>query len=600
MAAKETDGLTPMMRQYRRTKEELDADTILFFRMGDFYEMFFEDAHRAAAILGIATTKRAGVPMCGVPYHALDGYLAKVIRAGLKAAVCEQVEDPKTTKGIVRREITRIVTPGTVTEEAILDAQRANYLAAIFAGKKEAYGIAALELSTGELAVEEASSAATLIEALRRIAPSETLLSNEQHAALSPLFSQEITGAITTTEAWRFMTDQAVDELCHHFHVHSLEGYCGTSLTPLWANAAGALLHYVRHELRHPVNHVQSLHVRNNGAFLTLDECTCRNLDLLPTAGGRSEPETLLGVLDGTCTPMGKRLLRAWIRSPLRDVQAIEARQDAIQTFIDQRRLLSDLRVTLSATHDFERVMTRLSSGSGNGRDLRQLCDSLAQIPTLRTHLNNLTAPLLTTLRDSLTELPELTHELLDALVEAPPLTLKEGGIIRPGYNAELDEYRQAATQGRDWIANYQIQQQEATGIRTLRVRHNNVFGFYIEVSKGQLANVPESYERRQTVVNAERFITPELKELETRILGAEEKSLALEQRLFAVLRDMATARTADIQRAADALAGIDAIASFAECARRRNYVRPLIFDDDRLVITNGRHPVLDAALGMG
>ncbi|MDO4527813.1 MAG: DNA mismatch repair protein MutS [bacterium] len=593
--AKENDGLTPMMRQYRRTKEELDNDTILFFRMGDFYEMFFEDAHRAAPLLGVAITKRAGVPMCGVPYHAIDGYLAKVIRAGLKAAVCEQVEDPKATKGIVRREITRIVTPGTVTEEAILDAQRANYLAAVYVNKKDLYGIAVLELSTGELAVETAESPIALIEALRRISPSETLLSDEQAELLSPLLCHEITGAVTTTEGWRFMLDQASDELCHHFHVHSLEGYCGSDVTPLWVNAAGALLHYVRHELRHPVDHVRTLNVRNNGAYLTLDECTCRNLDLLPTPGGRPEAETLLGVLDGTCTSMGKRLLRAWIRSPLREVETIHARQAAVQVFIDRRRLLSDLRTTLSNTHDFERVMTRLSAGSGNGRDLRQLCDSLLQIPAIRAHLNDVDAPLLKSLSEALTDLPELSHELSNALEDTPPLTLKEGGIIRPGYNAELDGYREAASQGHTWIANYQAQQQEATGIRTLRVRRNNVFGFYIEVSKGQLANVPASYERRQTVVNAERFITPELKEYEQKIFGAQDKANALEYELFQQLRNKAVAHLAMLQQIATAVAQIDVLQGFADRALAQTFRCPTVNDSFDLNIRGGRHPMVEA-----
>ena len=304
--AKDPDGLTPMMRQYRRTKDELDENTILFFRMGDFYEMFFEDAHRAAPILGVAITKRAGVPMCGVPYHALDGYLAKVIRAGLKAAVCEQAEDPKQAKGLVRREITRIVSPGTVTEDAILDANTANYLAAVFAGKKgDAFGVAALELSTGVVLVEDAVGSAALIETWRRIAPSETLLSDEQLADLQPLLTREIAGAVTETEAWRFMADQATEMLTRQFKVHSLEGYYGSGATPLWVQAAGALLHYVKQELRRDIAHVRSIDVRSSNAFLTLDECTCRNLDLLPVPGGRPEQETLLGVLDGTCTPMG-------------------------------------------------------------------------------------------------------------------------------------------------------------------------------------------------------------------------------------------------------------------------------------------------------
>ncbi len=596
--AKETDGLTPMMRQYRRTKESLDEETILFFRMGDFYEMFFEDAHRAAPILGVTITKRAGVPMCGVPYHALDGYLAKVVRAGLKAAVCEQTEDPKTAKGLVRREITRIVSPGTVTEDAILDAGTANYLATVFAGKKEVYGLAALELSTGELIVEDVESVSALIEALRRIAPSETLISDEQRELLAPALHQEVVGALSTTEGWRFMADQATDTLCRHFGVHSLEGLCGTGALPHWVLCAGALLHYVRHELRRSVEHVRGVTVRHGGDYLTLDECTCRNLDLLPCPGGRPEQETLLGVLDGTRTPMGKRLLRAWIRSPLRDLAAIHARQAVVAELIATRRLLSDIRAALAEMRDLERVMTRLDGGSGNARDLRALADSLAQMPALRQLLQGAAAPLLCQLREALHDLPDLTDTLLRALVDDPPLTIREGGLIREGYNAELDAFRSAARDGHSWIAAYQAQQQEATGIRTLRVRHNNVFGFYIEVSKGQLANVPASYERRQTVVNAERFITPELKEYEARIFGAQDKADALEYELFQQLRLMACERLAEIQATANAIARLDVLQGFADRALALGYQRPTVDDSMELLVRGGRHPVVELQPG--
>ena len=593
--AKDPDGLTPMMRQYRRTKDELDENTILFFRMGDFYEMFFEDAHRAAPILGVAITKRAGVPMCGVPYHALDGYLAKVIRAGLKAAVCEQAEDPKQAKGLVRREITRIVSPGTVTEDAILDANTANYLAAVFAGKKgDAFGVAALELSTGVVLVEDAVGSAALIETLRRIAPSETLLSDEQLADLQPLLTREIAGAVTETEAWRFMADQATEMLTRQFKVHSLEGYYGSGATPLWVQAAGALLHYVKQELRRDIAHVRSIDVRSSNAFLTLDECTCRNLDLLPVPGGRPEQETLLGVLDGTCTPMGKRLLRAWIRSPLREVAAITERQEVVAELIQQRRLLSDVRAALCETRDFERVMTRLSGGSGNARDLRMLADSLLQIPMLRELLLSAESPLLVSLRKALVDLPELTHELTKALVDDPPLTVREGHLIRSGYNADLDQLRSAATDGHAWIARYQAEQQEATGIRTLRVRHNNVFGFYIEVSKGQLNLVPEHYERRQTVVNAERFITPELKEYESLIFGAQDKANALEYELFQALRAKACAALSDIQMLAGAVAKLDVLQGFADRALAADYQRPCVNDSLELTIREGRHPIVE------
>ena len=593
--AKDPDGLTPMMRQYRRTKEELDADTILFFRMGDFYEMFFEDAHQAAPILGVAITKRAGVPMCGVPYHALDSYLAKVIRAGLKAAVCEQAEDPKLTKGLVRREITRIVSPGTVTEDAILDAGSANYLAAVYANKKaDSFGIAALELSTGALLTEDAQGLPALIEALRRIAPSETLLSDEQAEALKPLLAHEVTGAVTETDAWRFMMDQATETLIRQFKVHSLEGYCGSGVHPLWIQAAGALLHHVKQELRRDLSHVRSLDVRSSSAFLTLDECTCRNLDLLPTPGGRPENETLLGVLDGTCTPMGKRLLKAWIRSPLRDVAAITERQDAVAEFIAHRRFLADVRAALCETRDFERVMTRLSGGSGNGRDLRMLADSLLQVPMLRELLTEAQAPLLNSVRELLVDLPDLTQELTRALVDDPPITIREGKLIRSGYNSDLDKLRLAATEGHSWIAKYQAEQQEATGIRNLRIRHNNVFGFYIEVSKGQLNNVPASYERRQTVVNAERFITPELKEYESLIFGAQDKANALEYELFQQLREKACAALSQIQQIAGAVARLDVLQGFADRALAADYHRPIVNDSMELTIREGRHPVVE------
>ena len=587
-----------MMRQYRRTKEELDEDTILFFRMGDFYEMFFEDAHRAAPILGVAITKRAGVPMCGVPYHALDGYLAKVIRAGLKAAVCEQAEDPKTAKGLVRREITRIVSPGSLTEEALLDAGRANYLAAVCMGRKAAFGVAALELSTGRLAVEEARDEGALTEALRRIAPSETLVADDQRDALAPALTPAVAGTLTSTEGWRFMADQAEDTLRHHFGVHSLEGFCGQGPLPLWVRAAGALLHYVRQELRRDVSHVRGLEVRQGGDFLTLDECTCRNLDLLPTPGGRPEAETLLGVLDGTRTPMGKRLLRAWIRSPLRDLAAIHARQDAVAALQADRRRLAELRAALAETRDLERVMTRLSGGSGNGRDLRALADSLGQVPAVRALLGQETTGRLATLRDALRDLPELTDELRRALVEDPPLTVREGGLFREGYNADLDAFREAARSGHDWVARYQAAQQEATGIRTLRVRRNNVFGFYIEVSKSQLALVPTTYERRQTVANAERFVTPELKEYESKIVGAQEKGNALEYELFQSLRLKAVGQLAPIQAIAAALAELDALQGFADRGLALGYRRPEVDDSMDLIIREGRHPIVELQPG--
>ncbi len=590
----EHDGLTPMMRQYRRTKEELDANTILFFRMGDFYEMFFEDAVRAAPILGVAETKRAGVPMCGVPYHALDGYLAKVVRAGLKAAVCEQVEDPKTAKGLVRREITRIVSAGTVIEDALLDAGCNNYVAAVWADEAhEQFGVAALEMSTGECLVEGCDSMGSLVESIRRIAPSETILSEEQRETFAALYDTGILGTVTEITTWRFGFELAEETLCQQLKVHSLEGYCGRE-RPLWVQAAGALFHVVRHDLRRTLEHVRDLTVRQHEAYLVLDECTCRNLDLLPYPGGVKEEETLLGVLDGTCNHMGHRKLRDWIRSPLRDVEAIRARQDAVKAFIRDRKMLNAVRAVLSATRDFERVLSRLSNASGNARDLRMVADSLAQIPMLRSVLEPAEVPLLQTLREQLSEIPELTETLLAALEETPPITVKEGGLIRVGYDAALDEFRQMAQHGHAWVAQYQQQQQEATGIKTLRVRHNSVFGFYIEVSKAQLHLAPAHYERRQTLVNAERFITPELKEYETKILGAQDKANALEYEIFNRLRDMTVMHLDAIRATANAVAMVDILQGFADRALALDYVCPTVDMSQTLDIVEGRHPIVE------
>lgn len=585
--------LTPMMRQYRNAQEGLDKDTILFFRMGDFYEMFFEDAVRAAPVLGISVTRRGGIPMCGVPYHAVDGYLAKVVRAGLKAAVCEQVEDPRTTKGIVRREVTRVVTPGTVLEDAILDSGTNNYIAAIYAHKVGGFGIAILDLSTAAFLVESCKDAAALIETIRRYAPSECLVPDDQRDhALADVLAAQCVRAVTETEQWRFAIDQASETLRRHFQVHSLEGFCGGECAT-WVQPAGALTHYVREVLHHDLKHLRTLTVRNNDEYLILDETTCANLDILPRPG-RVEEETLMGVFCETRTPMGKRLLRTWLRSPLRKASAITARQDAVADFIANRRMLNGLRGTLQNIRDLERLITRLCGNAGNARDLRALADSLNQIPLLSQTLVGATSSMLSTLDGRLNPLPELTSELLRAIADLPPVTIKDGGIIADGYSADLDELRTLATEGHTWIAHYQATQQELTGIRTLKVRRNNVFGFYIEVSRGQANQVPESYERRQTLVNAERFITPELKEYEQKIFGAQDKAYALELDLFTELRAKTSACMPQIQDTATAIAELDVLQCFADRALAMGYVRPLVDDSDVLMIKEGRHAIVE------
>jgi DNA mismatch repair protein MutS len=586
------EELTPMMRQYRRIKAELPEGVILLFRLGDFYEMFFEDARAAAPILGVALTQRAGTPMCGVPYHAIDAYLAKLIRAGKKAAICDQMEEPSQGKGIVRREVTRVVTPGTVTEDDILDAARNNYLAALYAGK--GLGLALLDLSTGAFMVEAVADATALAEHLKRYAPSECLIGREQRAdpRLAGLLSGGALGALTEIDDWTLEYDCAYDRLLRHFRVHSLEGY-GCEGQPALVCPAGALIHYVNEELHHHVGHIRAIQVRHARDFLMLDESTCVNLDLIPQRG-KAQEVTLLGVLNNTQTPMGARLLRSWLLRPLRQAAAIGARLDTVECFTKQRLVLNDLREKLTGVRDLERLIARIGTGRGNARDVKALAASLLPVPATRERMERVEDALLRDIATRLHPLPELADLIEAAIADTPAVGLKDGGIIRPGYNAELDELRGLASEGHAWLAKYQATEQERTGIKTLKVRHNRVFGFYIEVSKGQAGAVPPEYERRQTLVGAERYITPELKEYEQKIFGAQERSTAMEFELFNEIREKVVAQTALIQETADALAQLDALASLADRALALGYVRPQIVADDTLEIRDGRHPVIE------
>ncbi|MEI7898732.1 MAG: DNA mismatch repair protein MutS [bacterium] len=593
MAAEE---LTPMMRQYRRIKAELPEGVILLFRLGDFYEMFFDDARAAAPILGVALTQRAGTPMCGVPYHAIDAYLAKLIRAGKKAAICDQMEDTAQAKGIVRREVTRVVTPGTVTEDALLDAARNNYLAALYAGK--GLGLALLDLSTGAFTVEAVADASALAEYLKRYAPSECLVGREQRtdARLVEVIASGAAGALTEIDDWTLEYDCAYDRLLRHFRVHSLEGY-GCEGQSLLVCPAGALLHYVNEELHHNVDHIRGIQVCHAHEFLMLDESTCVNLDLSPQRG-KAQEVTLLGVLNNTQTPMGARLLRAWLVRPLRQAAAIGARLDTVECFTKQRLLLNDLREKLTGVRDLERLIARLGAGRGHARDVKALAVSLLPVPAIRERMERIEDALLRDIAMHVHPLPELVDLVHAAIADTPPASLKEGGIIRSGYNAELDELRGLASEGHAWLAKYQSSEQARTGIKTLKVRHNKVFGFYIEVSKGQAGAVPPEYERRQTLVSAERYITPELKEYERKIFGAQERSIAMEVELFNEIREKVVAQTAVIQETADGLAQLDTLAALADRALALGYVRPQIVTDDTLVIRDGRHPVIEQLPG--
>ena len=586
--------LTPMMAQYRQVRQRLPENTILFFRLGDFYEMFFEDAKTAAQILDIALTKRQGVPMCGVPHHSVDSYLAKLIRAGKKVAICDQVEDPAMAKGIVRREVTGIVTPGTVTQDTILTSAQNNYLAGL-CRVGSAGGLAMLDVSTGSFWVEESPDVGRLAETLRRFGPREVVVPSAQagDAVLKPALSGLSGTVITPCEEWVFQVEVARERLVRQFAVHSLEGF-GCEQSPAAVSAAGALLHYVQEELRRDVRHVRGLRVNVPSDFMALDEATSVNLDLVPRRTEDRGPYTLLGVLDATRTPMGARLLREWILRPLADVGRITRRLDAVESLVRDRALLRDSREALGGIRDLERLIARLSAGTGNARDLRALGHSLQALPALRTPLAGHADALLRELGEGITLLPDVADLIDRAIAEEPPAPVKEGGIIRKGYHAELDSLRSAATDGRQWLAEFQAHEQARTGIKTLKVRHNKVFGYYIEISRGQLANVPPEYQRKQTIVNAERFVTPELKEYEQKIVGAQDKAVALEYELFVQVRDAVVVHTAAIQRTAASLAQADVLAALADRAAVMRYVRPRVHGGDLLWIKDGRHPVIE------
>ena len=593
-----SDALTPMMVQYRKLRAELPAGTLLFFRLGDFYEMFFEDAREASRILDITLTSRNGMPMCGVPYHAADSYLAQLIRAGKKVAICDQMEDPARAKGIVRREVTGVVTPGTALQDAMLSPGRNNYLAGVCRCGR-ALGLAMLDLSTGAFWVEEVADAGALADHLHRHAPRECVLSAEPDGAgdeLAAAGRAAGVGVLTPCAGWVFQPEVARDRLLRQFNVHSLDGY-GIEGRPALIGAAGALLHYVQEELRRDIRHVRALRLSQAEGFLTLDPGTVENLGLVAKrseARGGGEPATLLEVLDVTRTAMGARLLRDWVLRPLARLDGIERRQDAVAALVNDRARLDALREALGEVRDMERLVARLSAGGGSARDVLAVRQSLAIVPAVRPLVEKHPAALLAELAAALDALPELGALIDRAIADTPPLTLKEGGVIRAGYNAELDALRAAGTEGRQWLAEYQTREQARTGIKTIKVRHNNVFGYYLEVSKGQLANVPADYIRKQTVAGGERYVTPELKDYENRIVGAFEKSLALETELFQEVRAAVVRETASLQATAAALAQLDVLAALADRALANRYVRPRMNESGALTIREGRHPVVE------
>jgi DNA mismatch repair protein MutS len=605
------DALTPMMQQYQRLRKSIPADTLLLFRLGDFYEMFFDDAKEASALLNVALTKRNGVPMCGVPYHAAQGYIRRLIKAGRRVAVCDQMSEPQPGRKIVDREVTQIISAGTVSELSWLDAKRANYLGAIYAGG-DAFGFAYADLSTGEFRLTQAQDRQSLLDEIARVSPAELLISSEQKAQTG-----EIDRALEY-DSYAFLPEQASFTLCEHFKVKSLDGF-GCAQIPAAVAAAGAIVHYLKHQLRRKIDHLTSLRCDAPADHVLLDSATQSNLELVESRGARDA--SLLSVLDRTITPMGARKLRAWILQPLRDLAELQRRQQMVGQFLQESDLLGSIRAELKSIRDIERAAGRLSQASGNARDLVALKISLQQIPGLKRELGKLIeriefgrarppgAPnvaeagglaepaLPAHLQNAIREMPVLAEKLANALTDDPPLALKEGGIFRDGYDANLDALRQASREGKSWIGDLQEREIAATGIKSLKVRYNSVFGYFIEITKSNLANVPTHYTRKQTTVGGERFITPELKEMEAKVLGADDRAQNLEYQLFHKLRDETLREIEPIQQTADAIAVLDVLCALAETARLFRYCRPELNDSLRLVIKDGRHPVLDQSL---
>ncbi|HVP43433.1 MAG TPA: DNA mismatch repair protein MutS [Terriglobales bacterium] len=595
-----TEPSTPLMRQYAAIKKE-HPNALLFFRLGDFYELFFEDAVIAARELQITLTSRnkekgTAVPMCGVPYHAAEGYLAKLIRKGYKVAICDQMEDPKKAKTIVRREVTRVVTPGTAADSA-LGSEESNFLAAV-ARVGDAVGFAALDLSTGDFRATEfqgIEAERRLWEELQMLRPRELLYSSSL-----PLFerkSELLPGsafAETPLEDWVFAPDYAIPLVENHLGVLSLEGF-GLTGRRAAATAAGAVLHYVRSTQRGTLEHLDRIGYYERQNCLVLDAVTVRNLELVePLFAGTSEDVTAFRTLDATVTPMGKRLLRTWLLRPSVDAAEIRDRLDAVEAQVRETIAREELRRALDGVLDIERLLSKVTLESANPRDLLALAASLRRIPGIRAAVARLAAARLSALHGSLDELGDVRDRIERTLVEEPPLSFIDGGVVRVGVDADLDQLRDLSLNGKQYIARIEERERQRTGIGSLKVKFNSIFGYYIEISKPNLHLAPADYERKQTLVNAERFTTPELKEYETRILEAQEKIVEIERRIFGELRTFIAGQAKRVRQTALGLAEVDVLACFAHLAANRDYCRPEFDDSADLEIVQGRHPVIE------
>lgn len=590
---------TPMMEQYLKVKEE-NPGCLVMFRLGDFYELFFEDAVEASRELELTLTGRdcgqeERAPMCGVPYHAIEGYLQKLVAKGYKVAICEQMEDPKLAQGLVKREVTRIVTPGTNINSDSVEEKRNNYIMSVNR-TCDRMGIAVCDITTGEFAVTEFEEEEKFWDEVAKYRPAEMIVNEENMGSLDQeRLKKAYQIFVNPYGAHHFRLERCEEVLRRHFRVHSLEGL-GMTEMPLSVTASGALMDYLTETQKRDLTHITHISTYSLAQYMMLDSATRRNLELTQTLRDKSRQGSLLWVIDYTKTAMGGRLLRKWIEQPLIDRAQIQRRLDAVECFVSDMILSEELKETLSRIYDIERLMGRISYGSAGARDLLALKQSIGALPDIRAILKVLHAPYFEEMARNFDDLSDLYQLLDQAVYEEPPVTLREGRLIKEGYSAEVDRLRSADVDGKTWLAKIEAREREATGIRTLKVGFNRVFGYYLEVSKSFINQVPDTYIRKQTLANGERYITEELKNLEDTILGAKEKLVTLEYELFTQIRQQLAGEMVRIQRSAAMIAELDALRSLGEAAVTNHYVKPVITTDKKgaLEIVKGRHPVVE------
>lgn len=595
-------SLTPMMRQYMSIKEQY-KDALLFFRLGDFYELFFEDAIIASKELEITLTSRdcglsERAPMCGVPHHASENYIAKLIDKGFKVAICEQTQDPSEAKGIVDREVVRVITPGTLLESSMLEDKNNNYLLSYFMENKD-IGIAWIDLSTGEFLVTELlekDAYEKSIDILSGISPKEIILPEDNSDKIIKDININNNSLITLFEDWAYNYNTAYKKLINHFKVNSLEGYgCGD--LNIGIRAAGALMEYLSQTQKNALAHITAIKPYYIETTMILDNFTRRNLEISETIRSKSNKGSLLWLIDKTNTPMGGRLLRQWVQQPLLDSKMINERLDSVEELVNNPIVLEHLKDVLNKIYDIERLIGRIGYGNANARDLISLKHSFKVLPSLKEIIKKMNSKLIKSYYNQFDTLEDITALLDSSIEENPPITIREGSIIKDSFDAKLDRYREAMTSGKDWLIALEKDEKEKTGIKNLKIGFNKVFGYYLEVTRSYYDLVPEYYIRKQTLANAERFITPEIKEVEERILEAEDKSMELEYKLFIKIRTDIATQVKRIQKTAQIISNLDVLYSLARIAIENRYVRPIVDDGDIINIHDGRHPVIEKTL---